>query len=110
MSTPALPVPRHRIIIASTVGTTIEFFDFYIYATAAVSVFPLLFFPAGEGSAALLASCYFVAMWTLVPRPIDEWSTIVLLVIVRLLSVKRGWDAPNVDDLRLLRVSRSRGR
>ena len=36
---------RNRIIFASLVGTTIEFFDFYIYATAAVSVFPLLFFP-----------------------------------------------------------------
>ncbi|HEY8260282.1 MAG TPA: MFS transporter, partial [Methylosinus sp.] len=47
---------RNRIIFASLAGTTIEFFDFYIYATAAVSVFPLLFFPAGEGSAALLAS------------------------------------------------------
>ncbi len=47
---------RNRIIFASLVGTTIEFFDFYIYATAAVSVFPLLFFPAGAGSAALLAS------------------------------------------------------
>jgi MFS family permease len=45
-----------RIIFASMVGTTIEFYDFYIYATAAVSVFPLLFFPKGEGSAALLAS------------------------------------------------------
>ena len=27
-----------RIVIASMVGTTIEFYDFYIYATAAVSV------------------------------------------------------------------------
>lgn len=47
---------RRRIIFASLVGTTIEFYDFYIYATAAVSVFPLLFFPAGDGNAALLAS------------------------------------------------------
>ncbi|MEI6438422.1 MAG: MFS transporter [Candidatus Omnitrophota bacterium] len=45
-----------RIIIASMVGTTIEFYDFYIYATAAVSVFPLLFFPKSDASAALLAS------------------------------------------------------
>jgi hypothetical protein len=37
---------RRRIIFASLVGTTIEFYDFYIYATAAVSVFPLLFFAA----------------------------------------------------------------
>ena len=45
-----------RIIFASLVGTTIEFYDFYIYATAAVSVFPLLFFASGKGSTALLAS------------------------------------------------------
>jgi metabolite-proton symporter len=38
------------------VGTTIEFYDFYIYATAAVSVFPLLFFPKGNSTTALLAS------------------------------------------------------
>jgi MFS family permease len=47
---------RRRIIVASVIGTTIEFFDFYMYATAAVSIFPLLFFPKGEGTAALLAS------------------------------------------------------
>lgn len=47
---------RRRIIFASLIGTTIEFYDFYIYATAAVSVFPLLFFAAGEDKAAQLAS------------------------------------------------------
>jgi MFS family permease len=52
----ANPAERRRIIFASLVGTTIEFYDFYIYATAAVSVFPLLFFASGEGRAALLAS------------------------------------------------------
>ena len=60
---------RRRIIFASVVGTTIEFFDFYIYATAAISVFPLLFFPKGEGTAALLASmatfgvAFSLALW-----------------------------------------------
>jgi len=49
-------VPRRRIVIASMVGTTIEFYDFYIYATAAVSVFPILFFPKGNPTTALLAS------------------------------------------------------
>src|SRR5262245_51153624 len=38
-----LPSPR-RVLLASLVGTTIEFFDFYIYGTAAVLVFPALFF------------------------------------------------------------------
>ncbi len=47
--------PR-RVLFASLIGTTIEFFDFYIYATAAVLVFPKLFFPAGDGNAATLQS------------------------------------------------------
>ena len=49
-ASPALPAQpiadrtvRRRIILASTVGTTIEFYDFYAYATAAVAVFPHLF-------------------------------------------------------------------
>ncbi len=37
---------KFRVLTASLVGTTIEFFDFYIYATAAVIIFPHLFFPA----------------------------------------------------------------
>ena len=38
------------------VGTTIEFFDFYIYATAAVLVFPRLFFPKGDPARRMLQS------------------------------------------------------
>jgi metabolite-proton symporter len=45
-----------RVLFASLIGTTIEFFDFYIYATAAVLVFPTLFFPAGDKDAATLQS------------------------------------------------------
>lgn len=62
---------RRRIIFASVVGTTIEFYDFYIYATAAVSVFPLLFFPKGEGTAALLASMATFGV-AFVARPIGS--------------------------------------
>src|SRR5665213_4333215 len=47
--------PR-QVLFASMIGTTIEFFDFYIYATAAVLVFPRLFFPASNPSSATLAS------------------------------------------------------
>ena len=47
---------KTRVLFASLVGTTIEFFDFYIYATAAVIIFPHLFFPASSGSAAVLQS------------------------------------------------------
>src|SRR5687768_9562677 len=45
-----------QVLFASLVGTTIEYFDFYIYGTAAVLVFPRLFFPASEPAAATLAS------------------------------------------------------
>ena len=62
---------RARIIVASLVGTTIEFFDFYIYATAAVSVFPLLFFPKGDANAALLASMATFGV-AFVARPIGS--------------------------------------
>ncbi|HEY0975402.1 MAG TPA: MFS transporter [Solimonas sp.] len=47
--------PR-RVLFASLIGTTIEFFDFYIYATAAVLVFPQLFFPASDPTSAMLQS------------------------------------------------------
>ena len=45
-----------QVLFASLIGTTIEFFDFYIYATATVLVFPQLFFPASDPSAARLAA------------------------------------------------------
>lgn len=45
-----------QVLFASLIGTTIEFFDFYIYATAAVLVFPHLFFPASDPTSATLQS------------------------------------------------------
>ncbi len=45
-----------QVLFASLIGTTIEFFDFYIYATAAVLVFPKLFFPASDPASATLES------------------------------------------------------
>jgi len=53
----AAPKNRARtVLFASLIGTTIEFFDFYIYATAAVLVFPKLFFPGSDPTAAMLQS------------------------------------------------------
>lgn len=69
---PAAPtVPRARIVVASMVGTSIEFFDFYIYATAAVLVFPSLFFPKGNDAAALLSSFATFGL-AFVARPIGS--------------------------------------
>jgi len=55
VSSIAVNGPR-QILFASLIGTTIEFFDFYIYATAAVLVFPKLFFPTSDPASATLAS------------------------------------------------------
>lgn len=55
-SSPANVNSPATVLFASLIGTTIEFFDFYIYATAAVLVFPKLFFPASDAAAAMLQS------------------------------------------------------
>jgi len=60
---------KTRVLFASLVGTTIEFFDFYIYATAAVIIFPHLFFPTSSGSAAVLQSLATFAI-AFIARPI----------------------------------------
>jgi metabolite-proton symporter len=56
MQTPKTSNSPFRVLFASLIGTTIEFFDFYIYATAAVLVFPILFFPQGDPAIAALQS------------------------------------------------------
>ena len=62
--------PR-QILFASLVGTAVEFFDFYIYATAAVLVFPRLFFPASDPASSVLASLATFAI-AFVARPIGS--------------------------------------
>jgi MFS transporter, MHS family, shikimate and dehydroshikimate transport protein len=47
---------QKRAFLASLVGTTVEWFDFFIYATAATLVFKTIFFPALEGNVGTLAS------------------------------------------------------
>ena len=60
-----------RILFASFVGTTIEFFDFYIFATAAVLVFPTLFFPERDPASAMLQSLATFAL-AFFARPIGS--------------------------------------
>ena len=51
------PYRQHRrILAASLAGTAVEFYDFYIYATAAALVFGPLFFPASSEAAQLMLS------------------------------------------------------
>ncbi|MBA3271045.1 MAG: MHS family MFS transporter [Acidobacteria bacterium] len=62
--------PR-QVLFASLIGTAIEFFDFYIYATAAVLVFPRLFFPTSDPATATLASFATFAI-AFLARPIGS--------------------------------------
>lgn len=57
MSTaPTTAADRRRIVVASFIGTAIEFYDFYIYGTAAALVFGTLFFPSFSPTAGTLAA------------------------------------------------------
>src|SRR3984957_5154887 len=60
-----------QVLFASLVGTAVEFFDFYIYATAAVLVFPHLFFPASDPATSTLASLATFGL-AFVARPIGS--------------------------------------
>ncbi|MBY0519002.1 MAG: MFS transporter, partial [Sphingomonas sp.] len=66
-STP--PVSHRRVLVASFVGTAIEFYDFYIYATAASLVFGALFFPSASPYAQQLAAFATLAV-AFVARPV----------------------------------------
>ncbi|WAC65214.1 MFS transporter [Agrococcus sp. SL85] len=75
MSTPTKTTGKantpRRVILASLIGTSIEFYDFYVYATAAVLVFPALFFPADDPTAQLLSS-FAVFGVAFVARPVGS--------------------------------------
>jgi len=68
-----LHTANRRILLASLVGTTVEFYDFYIYATAAALVFGPLFFPASSPSIQLLASYASLGV-AFVARPLGAWA------------------------------------
>lgn len=69
---PAAPVnSRGRVIFASLIGTTIEFYDFYAYATASVLVFPALFFPNATNINAIL-SAFAIFGVAFVARPVGS--------------------------------------
>jgi MFS family permease len=55
-SQPSSGNSNRRVLTASLVGTAVEFYDFYIYATAASLVFGPLFFPAKSASVQLMAA------------------------------------------------------
>ncbi|SFW71081.1 Sugar transporter [Amycolatopsis australiensis] len=58
-----------RVAVASCAGTTIEFYDFFLYGTAAALVFPKVFFPALGAAAGSVASLATLGV-AFVARPV----------------------------------------
>ena len=54
--TPASPATLRKVILGSLIGTTIEWYDFFLYGTAAALVFGKLFFPKADPLTATMAS------------------------------------------------------
>lgn len=71
VSTPSatLHVSTPRILAASMIGTAVEYYDFYIYATAASLVLGPLFFPSTSPSAQLMAAYASFAL-AFIARPL----------------------------------------
>lgn len=62
-----------RVAIASCVGTTVEFYDFFVYGTAAALVFPRVFFPGLGSTAGTVASLATFAV-AFIARPLGAVS------------------------------------
>ncbi|MBV9141324.1 MAG: MHS family MFS transporter [Pseudonocardiales bacterium] len=62
-----------RVAVASCVGTTVEFYDFFVYGTAAALVFPRVFFPGLGATAGTVASFATFAV-AFIARPLGAVS------------------------------------
>ena len=68
----ATTADRRRVVFATVVGTTVEWYDFFIYASAAGLVFGQLFFaPAGEQFAQILS--FFTVGISFLFRPLGAF-------------------------------------
>jgi metabolite-proton symporter len=101
-------VNRKRIVFASFIGTAIEFYDFYVYATAAALVIGPVFFPHGSATAQAL-SAFVTFGIAFVARPIGSFlfghfgdrigrkSTLVASLLVMGLSTTAIGFVPGYD-------------
>src|ERR1700744_4708170 len=99
-----------RIIFASFIGTAIEFYDFYVYATAAALVIGPVFFPHGSATAQAL-SAFVTFGIAFVARPIGSFlfghfgdrigrkSTLVASLLVMGLSTTLIGFVPGYDSI-----------
>ncbi len=115
MTNQSSPASTRRILTASMAGTAVEFYDFYIFATAASLVFGPLFFPTSSPEAQLLQSWLTFAL-AFIARPIGAlvfghygdrigrkatlvWSLMIMGVSTFLIALLpsyavAGWIAP----------------
>ncbi|WP_421842524.1 MFS transporter [Mycobacterium sp.] len=99
---PDSPTPMSRVALASFAGTAIEYYDFFIYGTAAALVFPEVFFPDLGPTVATVASLASFAV-AFLSRPLGaalfghfgdqigrKKTLVVILVIMGLSTVAVG--------------------
>ena len=104
-----------RALFAGVVGTSIEWYDFFLYGTAAALVFPQLFFPESSHYAGALASFAIYAVG-FAARPVGaaifgHWGDRIgrkatLIVDAAADGLRERADRPPAD----LRLDRPRGR
>jgi metabolite-proton symporter len=68
---PGAAAEKRRVVMASAIGTTIEWYDFFIYSTSAALVFGSQFFSALDPATALLASMATLGVTFLI-RPVGS--------------------------------------
>ncbi len=107
-----MPNPIRRVVLASFIGTTIEWYDFFLYGTAAALVFNKLFFPTLDPLTGTLSSYGTFAMG-FVARPIGGivfghfgdrigrkamlvWSLMIMGVATALVGVLPTYDSIGV--------------
>src|SRR5207247_10690887 len=61
-----------RAVVASTVGTSIEWYDYFLFATMAALVFPALFFPKSDLVTGTLNS-FGILFVGFLARPVVAW-------------------------------------
>ncbi|HEY8003918.1 MAG TPA: MFS transporter, partial [Phenylobacterium sp.] len=55
-ATRATPATLRKVVLASMIGTTIEWYDFFLYGTASALVFGKLFFPKSDPTTGVMLS------------------------------------------------------